>query len=519
MTSTSPRLDAALSIADTLAERAVWSNDQCLWLGDAMMPLDGDWKVAHRAFEGDLYSGSAGTAWFLAQAAAISGDDRHRRGAIGGLDHAMAWAAGLDLDIGFTSSLYSGALGPAVIAVRAAELIEEATLFDRGLELGAKALASAPSNVENDVIGGHAGALMAALVLHEASDRSEFLDHAVQLGAALMERARSTPHGLAWGSVHGDASGEAPLCGLGHGAAGIALALDELAVVSGDAQFAETATAAVGYERAWFDQGMQNWPDLREITAANANEQSPAFPAFWCHGAVGIGLARLRRHALTGDQASLSEAVAAVDTTSSQVQAQLGDFAYDYAHNFSLCHGFAGSLELLLAASVAGNDEAAVLASEVGEYGIEHCGAADADWPCGVRDGGETPGLMLGLAGIGAMYLRLHDSTNVAPTWWFAPGLGGATAATVDDVNVTDRPPRIVVQVASGEPEPQAVVDELLLTEPTSRLVRMSKRGRAVIELDGSTLPASVVTHWSEDPRLDYVERDGADRQADEATE
>ncbi|MDR3531448.1 MAG: lanthionine synthetase LanC family protein, partial [Rhodopila sp.] len=48
----------------------------------------------------------------------------------------------------------------------------------------------------------------------------------------------------------------------------------------------------------------------------------------------------------------------------------------------------------------------------VGDLGIARHGSSSA-WPCGVPGGGETPGLLLGLAGIGYFYLRLHSPSEV----------------------------------------------------------------------------------------------------------
>ncbi len=49
------------------------------------------------------------------------------------------------------------------------------------------------------------------------------------------------------------------------------------------------------------------------------------------------------------------------------------------------------------------------LALEVAASGIERFGRPGQAWPCGTPEG-ETPGLMLGLAGVGLFYLQLHDS-------------------------------------------------------------------------------------------------------------
>ena len=126
----------------------------------------------------------------------------------------------------------------------------------------------------------------------------------------------------------------------------------------------------------------------------------------WCHGAPGIGLSRLRAWRLTGDPARLAEAKAALATTVRALEAGLAGPGY----GFSLCHGDAGNAELpLLAAEVLGEPGLALTAERVGWAGIERFGAPGLPWPCGVPNGGETPGLMLGLAGIGHFYLRLYD--------------------------------------------------------------------------------------------------------------
>ena len=50
------------------------------------------------------------------------------------------------------------------------------------------------------------------------------------------------------------------------------------------------------------------------------------------------------------------------------------------------------------------------LALRVAQFGLDRYAADVRSWPCGTN-GGQTPGLMLGLAGIGLFYLRLYDPT------------------------------------------------------------------------------------------------------------
>ena len=73
-------LDAAWSIGMRLCRDAIWDGDRCNWLGDSMEPHAGEWKVAHKSFGPELYSGTTGIALFLARlASAPSRSARSRR--------------------------------------------------------------------------------------------------------------------------------------------------------------------------------------------------------------------------------------------------------------------------------------------------------------------------------------------------------------------------------------------------------------------------------------------------------
>src|SRR5258708_33077874 len=81
------------------------------------------------------------------------------------------------------------------------------------------------------------------------------------------------------------------MTGFSHGAAGIAYALLRLYAASGEVRFHEAAEEAINYEQRLFMPNANNWPDLRP--RANDDSGGPAFGVSWCHGAPGIGLARL----------------------------------------------------------------------------------------------------------------------------------------------------------------------------------------------------------------------------------
>jgi len=103
------------------------------------------------------------------------------------------------------------------------------------------------------------------------------------------------------------------------------------------------------------------------------------------------------------------EAEVALETTFVHTKAVLRAAAGSY----SLCHGLAGNAEILEKGyRILGSSSAKWhdLALEVASSGIERFGRPGQAWPCGTYEG-ETPSLMLGLAGAGMFYLRLHEPT------------------------------------------------------------------------------------------------------------
>ena len=67
---------------------------------------------------------------------------------------------------------------------------------------------------------------------------------------------------------------------------------------------------------------------------------------------------------------------------------------------------------LLVAGQVLGDPAYLRRARDVGRALID-CHATAGDWPSGVASGGPNPSLMLGTAGVGYGFLRLHDPDEV----------------------------------------------------------------------------------------------------------
>jgi hypothetical protein len=56
------------------------------------------------------------------------------------------------------------------------------------------------------------------------------------------------------------------------------------------------------------------------------------------------------------------------------------------------------------------------IALDIAHSGIARAHTANVSWHCGCGPlGGETQGLLLGLAGIGLFYLRLHNPSVLTP--------------------------------------------------------------------------------------------------------
>jgi lantibiotic modifying enzyme len=134
-----------------------------------------------------------------------------------------------------------------------------------------------------DVVGGSAGAILCLLRLFRDSGSEDVLRRAIDCGEHLLRQERIGAEGRRSWRIEG--GGQHPLNGFSHGAAGFSYALASLAKASGRSDFVEAAEECIGYEDEAYDEGRKNWPDLRA--------GKTAWPVQWCHGAPGIGLARL----------------------------------------------------------------------------------------------------------------------------------------------------------------------------------------------------------------------------------
>jgi type 2 lantibiotic biosynthesis protein LanM len=246
-----------------------------------------------------------------------------------------------------------------------------------------------------DVISGSAGAILGLLALHRQVGEEALLEQALLCGHHLLEQRVQTESGArSWSTIQ-----KQPLTGFSHGAAGIAYALLLLSQATGQQVFKEAAEESIRFEQHLFCPEVGNWPDLREPETPTEAETKSKFMVGWCHGAPGIGLARLGCLPILDTPQVRTDIQAALQTTQ----------ASELSSVDKLCCGNFGCIELLVAAS--------------GRLGQPHLLEIARQWTSVLvhrarRQGGFhlldqlprqafNPGLFQGYAGIGYELLRV----------------------------------------------------------------------------------------------------------------
>ena len=394
-------LEVAAQLGFGIARRAYWSEDRCTWL-DAV-PVQPHENPATSATVGaDVYGGAAGIGWFLAEAAARTGDALLRRTAVAALRQAAARA---EEQLGSAPhGFYGGAAGTGAVLVAAGAALEDDASREAGRALLLRIAPTTDNKEATDIISGLAGTQVALAV---AADRlggdTALVARAAEAGRHLLAMGeRDRAGALSWPTMPETRSN---LAGFAHGAAGIAHAFLVLDAAAPEAAWRDAAAAAIAYERGLLDPDKGGWPDLRQLPGTPPDQVF--YPIAWCHGAAGILQSRL---AAAAASASLDVATdidvglaAAIAETQRALAAPDGDW--------TLCHGLLGLADALLDAVRAGRSEAAAGLAACVSRAIESFHAAERPWPSGLLTREEISGLMMGNAGIGWFFLRLADPT------------------------------------------------------------------------------------------------------------
>jgi len=377
------------NIAAELARYAVRRGPGAAWIG-----LDwlGDSDVFQLVCLGpDLYNGATGIAFFLAAHAAVTDSKPSAELALAALSHLRKGLKGRNsarmaraLGIGGATGLGSIVYGLTVTAkfLGDAELLADAEAAAR---LFTHELIAADKQL--DVMGGSAGAILSLLRLYRDTGSADVLGRATQCGQHLMAQSRRGPEGRR-------RVGAAELNGMSHGAAGFAYALAALAAATAREGFAQIAAECIAFENATYDANRHNWPDRRAA--------EPHWPCQWCHGAPGIGLARLA----AAKRGTESQTILA-DIRNAVAGVECGKLTpVD-----TLCCGALGTIEFYCEAAVAlkRDDLRAQAGARLMAVLQRAASSGDYRWNSGRRQ--FNLGLFRGLAGVGYTLLRRVDAS------------------------------------------------------------------------------------------------------------
>lgn len=396
-------IDLACAVGDTLCRDALENECYASWIGITPVGTS-ERSTSLRPLDLGLYNGLSGCSLFLAYLAEVTGKNSYERIARKSIA-LVQWHLDHDRANGAATrglGAFSGLGGIIYALSHLAVIWKDELLLVRAKALAAELPAMIEMDTTLDVIGGSAGAIATLEVLNEISPSEHLLKAALLCGEHLLLHQRPQRNGVGWAT---QIDSSQPLTGFSHGTAGIAWALIKLAAWSGDRRFREAAEAAIAYERSTFVPEATNWPDYRP--PSEENQPSPSFMVAWCHGAPGIGLARIDNLRYMDDRKTRDEIRAALRKT---VDSGFGT-------SYCLCHGALGNLDVLLHAAQRHDDSwwngdgkqlVSVTLNSIASPGY----LANLLAP---------PGLMMGLAGIGFGLLRLACPERIPSVLVLAP--------------------------------------------------------------------------------------------------
>lgn len=285
-------VQSAVAIAQELQQRAIYAADGTVnWIGLRYIPKAQRSQLQSLDFS--LYDGVCGVALFLAALSKITGDARFRNLALSTLQplRKILQDTNPKTQLRITKQIGIGGgngVGSIIYALaRIGQFLNEPALLELA-KLAASLISpeSIASDRQFDTLSGAAGAILGLLTLHQATVDPDVLEQATACGNHLLNNRVASNSGYrAWATVE-----DKLLTGFSHGAAGIVYALLRLYKTTAEPAFLEAAEEAIAYERSVFFPTIGNWPDLRSFALS---EGKPSFMTSWCHGATGVGLARL----------------------------------------------------------------------------------------------------------------------------------------------------------------------------------------------------------------------------------
>lgn len=430
-------LECALKIGSQLSATAFTTKSEANWIGLQYHLSTQSWLLKPLTF--NLYSGQAGIALFLAYLGYCTGETKFKE--LAEMSCASALQALDDLDL--TSIPHGAYEGTGGVLYALAHL---SVIWDReDLLLQASSILNRiePLNYSHgfDLISGTGGLIGCLSVLLRVTGDLRIISHIEACADLLLAKARRMDKGIAWDNA---LAGKLPLTGFSHGVAGGAWALMRAYELTGQKRFRDGALGALEYESSLFDGSAGNWEDLQEYRVIRPRSR---YLTTWCHGAPGIGISRLEFITQIQGTRWHDELHMAIKTTLRE----------GFGRSHCLCHGDLGNLDFLLEAAYVLNDEELLHKSRLIGNSIRERGEENG-FACGVPLSIETPGLMVGLAGIGYEFLRLAFPDRVPSVLTLQPPRAAILASsaglsrTAKGKNLTETEPVAAPDALPAEP-------------------------------------------------------------------
>lgn len=384
-------LAQARRIGERLRARAVHDGVQAVWAAPRMTFESG--RLEARWTPLGLFDGVCGPALFLAELDAALGAPAFEPVWRAALEPLRLFADGQELWNGDLSSLGLGA-GPAGMLFVLARLRRLTDPRHHGwIDAASDRLIAAidPDAAKHDrvldCLGGSAGTII-GLLAHDAARGGE---EGLARAAPFADRLLAAYAPIADADCPG---GPGCLCGFSHGASGVAAALGRLWARTGARRHLDGVRRCLDFEDRGYDAETANWRDLRSAR--------PSGMRAWCHGAPGVGLARI---------ALLDAGLGDHDPRIARdLKRALDGFAQGFETTLDApCCGLAGVCDLLIESERHGETAgggraraARLLAERVAQA------ESDGAWRLFVWSHGDAfdPGLFQGLSGIGMALLR-----------------------------------------------------------------------------------------------------------------
>ncbi|WP_188467626.1 lanthionine synthetase LanC family protein [Marivirga lumbricoides] len=338
--------EALISLANNILANAKEDEKGIYWETEEVSMIGMHWQS-----NGTLFTGSAGITLFFIELYQFTGNIKYMNAAKRGSSWIKNYAASAKIK---HPAFHIGNTGIAFVLTKMYEVTQESNYLDEALSIIKETSEQIKRNdLSADLIRGSAGILLSLTYLHSIHQNDILIPLIEHQLNQLIQSAMLSKTGIKWDYKEKNINS---LCGVSHGASGIAYVFLVLGKYFQNEAFYWLAEQGFRYEREYYNKDINNWEDLRlvvnqekAITAYKSNNMDYFLKGrdtnCWSHGAAGIGVVRLFAHHLIGNTDYLDEAEKAIlKTWETDIQNNITNAKCNYAN------GKAGNAELFLEA-------------------------------------------------------------------------------------------------------------------------------------------------------------------------